>query len=64
MPKILLQPIVENALYHGIRSSSHIGHIHISAKLTGSDVELSVQDNGQGFDVNQLNKEPLKSAQN
>lgn len=60
MPKILLQPLVENALYHGIRSSSHIGHIHISAKLTGSDVELRVQDNGQGFDVNQLNKEPTE----
>ena len=54
MPKILLQPIVENALYHGIRSIPHNGHIHISAIASGEDVELIVRDNGQGFNVKQL----------
>jgi len=58
MPKILLQPIVENALYHGIRGTSHIGHIDIRAIPSGDDVEFIVQDNGPGFDVTQLTKEP------
>jgi two-component system sensor histidine kinase YesM len=57
MPKILLQPIVENALYHGIRSTPGNGHIHISAIPIADDVELIVRDNGQGFDVKQLNRE-------
>ncbi|MFJ5791819.1 sensor histidine kinase [Lysinibacillus sp. NPDC093197] len=57
MPKILLQPIVENALYHGIRSVPRNGHIHISAIASGDDVELIVRDNGQGFDIKQLNRE-------
>ena len=58
MPKIILQPIVENALYHGIRSNTHLGHVQISASEIAGDIELIVRDNGDGFDVKQLDEEP------
>lgn len=57
VPKLILQPIVENALYHGIRSIQNVGHIWISAIQKENDVELMVRDNGEGFDVKRLEQE-------
>lgn len=56
MPKILLQPIVENALYHGIRGLSHTGEIRIYVEDAGEDLIFYVEDNGEGFDVSSLDK--------
>ncbi|MHA6260785.1 cache domain-containing sensor histidine kinase [Sporosarcina sp. CAU 1771] len=50
VPKIILQPIVENALYHGIRGLSREGLIEINAKAIGADIVLTVKDNGEGFE--------------
>lgn len=54
MPKILLQPIVENALYHGIRGLERQGIIEIRAEAREEDIVFTIQDNGEGFDVNTL----------
>lgn len=54
MPKIILQPIVENALYHGIRGLDREGIIEICAQKAGSQVVFIIKDNGDGFDVNEL----------
>ncbi|MBE1554662.1 sensor histidine kinase [Sporosarcina limicola] len=54
LPKILLQPIVENALYHGIRAVTRQGLIEIHAKEKGNDILFIVKDNGQGFDMTQM----------
>ncbi|MGG3924456.1 sensor histidine kinase [Metabacillus fastidiosus] len=54
IPKIILQPIVENALYHGIRGLSRQGYIEISAKKSGENLLFTVKDNGEGFDLKQL----------
>lgn len=54
MPKILLQPIVENALYHGIRGLERQGVIEIRAEAREQDIVFTIQDNGEGFDVNAL----------
>lgn len=54
MPKILLQPIVENALYHGIRGLERQGVIEIHAEAREQDIVFTIQDNGEGFDVNTL----------
>lgn len=63
MPKILLQPIVENALYHGIRGLSRPGLIQLEAKAKGQDIIFTIRDNGEGFDVETLsqNKESKKT---
>ncbi len=49
VPRIILQPIVENAIYHGIRELDGKGHILISAKEEAGNLCLNVTDNGIGF---------------
>lgn len=52
VPKIILQPIVENALYHGIREQDGGGSIWIRAKNEKDFLSLTVTDDGVGFDIN------------
>lgn len=47
--KLTLQPLVENAIYHGIRKVRRPGRIEISGRLEGETVILSVWDNGPGM---------------
>ncbi|MFD2368547.1 sensor histidine kinase [Brevibacillus sp. GCM10020057] len=47
--KLLLQPIVENAIYHGIEQMADPGHIRISASLCEGKLLFAVQDNGLGM---------------
>jgi signal transduction histidine kinase len=49
VPQLILQPIVENAIRHGIGRSSSAGRILISASKINGTVELRVQDDGPGF---------------
>lgn len=51
-PKLLLQPIVENAIYHGIEHMADPGEIHVSASLRDGKVLLQVRDNGLGMSPN------------
>ncbi len=52
--KITLQPLVENALYHGIRSVDYEGLIEIGGYNEDEDIILTVRDNGEGMDVETL----------
>jgi two-component system sensor histidine kinase YesM len=56
IPKIILQPIVENAIYHGIREGNKKGVIEIQAKQEGKDILFVIKDNGKGFDTALRNK--------
>lgn len=47
--KILLQPFVENAIYHGLDRMVDEGEIHISGRLDGGNIILQVADNGIGM---------------
>jgi two-component system sensor histidine kinase YesM len=48
--KLTLQPLVENALYHGIKNKRNGGTIVVRAQRVGTDlVRLEVQDDGIGF---------------
>jgi two-component system sensor histidine kinase YesM len=52
-----LQPLVENAIYHGIKKSRRGGKIVVSGKrLDSQAMRLSVTDNGAGFTPERLNK--------
>ncbi|WP_055109811.1 cache domain-containing sensor histidine kinase [Paenibacillus ihumii] len=48
--KLIVQPIVENALYHAIEPMEGSGMITIRAEEQGSDIFIYVMDNGLGFD--------------
>ena len=52
--KMTLQPIVENALYHGIKNKRGGGTIEISAREEGGYVYLTVGDDGMGMDEQSL----------
>lgn len=54
VPKITLQPIVENALYHGIKNKRRMGKITISGKRDNGNVVLEVRDNGVGMTKDRL----------
>jgi two-component system, LytTR family, sensor kinase len=49
VPQLILQPIVENAIRHGIERSSSAGRILISAAKINGAVEVRVQDDGPGL---------------
>jgi two-component system LytT family sensor kinase len=51
LPQMGLQPIVENAIRHGIGRSSAAGNIRIGASRVNDRLELRVQDDGPGFPV-------------
>lgn len=55
VPKIILQPLVENAIYHGIKPVKRLGLITITCRLDASQQNLLmlIEDNGVGFDVAQ-----------
>ncbi len=50
VPKIIIQPIVENSIYHGIKNLSGNGIIKIDVYRENSTVNISVKDNGIGFE--------------
>lgn len=53
--KLILQPLVENALYHGIKNKRQGGTIIVRAKPKGSDeVQIEVEDDGIGFTPEKL----------
>lgn len=55
VPAFLLQPLVENAVRHGIATQSQPGHIVISAKQVGQALQINIEDNGPGIrDIDEI----------
>jgi two-component system LytT family sensor kinase len=51
VPVLSLQPLVENAVRHGVEPRSGTAHITIVGRDLGGDVELRVSDDGPGLDA-------------
>jgi two-component system LytT family sensor kinase len=49
VPALVLQPLVENAITHGLSDLSGVGEIHIEARTQGGELILTVRDNGLGL---------------
>ena len=49
LPKLVLQPLVENALYHGIKEKEGQGHIKLSVQKQDSGLVIYIEDDGVGF---------------
>ncbi len=64
--KLVLQPIVENAIYHGIKEKRGPGHIRIIGKEEDGRLTIKVEDDGAGMDEHTLNKinEQFKKREN
>jgi len=54
IPKMTLQPLVENSIYHGLRIKQSKGFIKITAIRDGDDLIVKVIDNGVGMVPDQL----------
>lgn len=54
--KLLLQPLVENAIYHGIKYKRGGGKITVTGKKEGDFLYFSVTDTGHGMDEDRLHK--------
>ncbi|HHW32231.1 MAG TPA: sensor histidine kinase [Clostridiaceae bacterium] len=52
--KFILQPIVENAIYHGIEPNLYPGEIRIEGKLKDDCVEICIEDSGVGISEDKL----------
>lgn len=49
IPPLTLQPIVENAVVHGIRESNDAIHVSVTTRKTDKAIEIIVEDDGPGF---------------
>lgn len=54
VPPFVLQPLVENAVRHGIDRSAEGGRIEVSARVEGDELRVRVWDSGRGADPEQL----------
>ncbi len=65
IPKLTLQPLVENALYHGIKLKRGQGRIQVRGREAGEDILLTVEDDGAGMTEERLAqlKEGLEKRQ-
>ena len=54
VPNFILQPLTENCLFHGIHPEEAGGKIRILATKKGEDLEITVEDNGDGFTEDSL----------
>ena len=54
--KLTLQPLVENALYHGIKNKRGLGHIRVSGEKQEGSLIFRVWDDGRGMESDRLEK--------
>lgn len=69
IPKIVLQPLIENAIYHGIKNITKKGHIRINVSSNYDDILISISDDGIGMDQETCQRllsedHPSKSSRN
>jgi len=54
VPTLLLQPLVENAIKHGIGAKAGAGHIEVTAARNGQQLQITIADNGRGLSPESL----------
>lgn len=54
IPRLLIQPLIENAVYHGLERSRNKGVIRLNAGISGQEVLIEVIDNGLGIEREEL----------
>lgn len=54
IPRLVLQPLIENALYHGIKPTRRKGHIELTVEKENKDILIRVSDDGLGMELSKL----------
>ncbi|MDF2883996.1 MAG: hypothetical protein K0R54_4562 [Clostridiaceae bacterium] len=55
VPKLIIQPIIENAIVHGMDAEINFIEINIEGRVEGEDVVFRIRDNGKGIDADKIN---------
>ena len=56
IPPLLLQPLVENAIFHGLEAKDDADMVVVASALEGGDLVLTITDDGAGMDSETLEK--------
>lgn len=56
IPSMILQPIVENAIIHGLEPKVEGGNIHISSEIRNGNIKIFVEDTGIGISPKKINE--------
>lgn len=62
VPNLILQPLVENAVRHGLANVTSTGHLLISAKRRNGKVTIQIEDNGPGLNGRGNRKRTVRSG--
>ncbi len=57
VPPLLLQPLVENAIQHGLAGRRDPGRVTITARVRGDELFLTIRDDGAGYSPRQANRQ-------
>ena len=64
VPNFVLQPLVENAVMHGVSKVEGAGRIELRARCVGDEVVITVRDNGPGLDASAAPSAPASLTSN
>ncbi len=64
VPKLILQPLIENAIYHGIKAKDGPGRIELVCERTDTGARIRVTDDGLGMPPEQLGRLRAQMAAN
>ena len=56
VPPLIIQPLIENAVIHGLENKIDNGIIRVTAYIFGGELHVEVLDNGQGMDEAKVNE--------
>lgn len=56
IPRISVQPLVENSISHGFSEKKEMGHIRIEGRLQNENLVIRVLDDGEGADVEKIKR--------
>jgi hypothetical protein len=54
IPSLLLQPLIENAVKHGVSSLKEDGFVNLLFSKANNDMMVEIRDNGEGFVINEV----------
>jgi len=63
VPKMILQPLVENCIVHGMEEGSGTGFIHVASVRQSNSLVIKIIDSGKGIEAEQLRQLQLGNSQ-
>lgn len=64
VPKLILQPLIENSIYHGLKQEKKLGHIVVDCRHAGEKLLICVADDGLGIPPERLEQIRCNLAEN